>query len=104
MADVDLTAELLDAKRTAWALAYAARLPGATPDFTGCGGPAAQAYWDYFTPARVLACLTALGAVLDLAGRYDLAPEHVTVNCHAVAGQFREAISREITRKGESDG
>jgi hypothetical protein len=94
----DLTAELLDAKRAAWALAYAARIPGATPDFTGCGGPAAEAYWDYFTPARLLACLTALGAVLDLADRYDLGPEHGTVNCRAVAEQFRSIIRDEMGR------
>jgi len=97
MTDPDLTAELLDAKRIAWALDYAARLPGAVPDFTGCGGPAAQAYWDYFTPARVLAYLTTLGAVLDLAGKYDLAPEGAPgVNCHKVAAQLRDVIRDEM--------
>lgn len=97
MPEPDLAAELIEAKRTAWALDYAARIPGRTPDFTACGGPAAEAYWEYFTPARILAYLTALGAVLDLADRYDLAPEGSPgVNPHAVAAQFRDAIRERL--------
>ena len=102
MSDTDrvastMASELLDAKRTAWGLAYADRLPGAVPDFASCGGPAAQAYWDYFTPARLLAYLTALGAVLDLARKYDLAPEGAPcANCHEVAAQFRDVIRDEM--------
>jgi hypothetical protein len=59
MAD-DLTSTLAEAKRIADGLQSACILPGKTPDFTACGGPAAEAYRAYFTPARITALLGAL--------------------------------------------
>ena len=55
-----LASTLAEAKRIADALGFACRLPDRKPDFTGCGGPAAEQYWNYFTPARVTALLAAL--------------------------------------------
>jgi len=57
---------LAEAKRTADALAFACRVPDKVPDFSACGGPAAEAYWSYFTPARVASFLAAVEAVLEL--------------------------------------
>ena len=56
----DLASTLAEAKRVTDTLQFACRLPGKTPDFTFCGGPAAEAYWNYFTPARITALLAAL--------------------------------------------
>ena len=56
----DLTSTLAEAKRIADALQFACRYPDRKPDFTWCGGPAAEAYWTYFTPARITALLAAL--------------------------------------------
>ena len=56
----DLTSTLAGAKRIADALGFACRHPDRTPNFAGCGGPAAEAYWNYFTPARITALLAAL--------------------------------------------
>lgn len=44
MSPDDLTAALAKAKRTADTLQFACILPGRKPDFTFCGGPAAEAY------------------------------------------------------------
>ena len=63
----DLAATLAGAKRIADGLQFACRSAAYTPDFTGCGGPAAEAYWDYFTPARIVSLLAAIEAVLKLA-------------------------------------
>jgi hypothetical protein len=61
--DTDRAAAALDeAKRIADALHFACRLPDKTPDFTACGGPAAEAYWDYFTPARIRLLVGAIEA------------------------------------------
>jgi hypothetical protein len=53
----DLDAELARAKQIASGLQSATRMLGLAPDFTGCGGPAAAVYWEYFTPARILSLL-----------------------------------------------
>ena len=58
---------LAEAKRIADGLQFACRLPDKTPDFFACGGPAAEAYWNYFTPARISSLLAAIEAVLKLA-------------------------------------
>ena len=57
---------LAEAKRIADTLAFACRIPDKVPDFTACGGPAAEAYWAYFTPARITSLLAAIEAVLEL--------------------------------------
>jgi len=64
----DLTATLSEAQRIADGLQFACRIPDKTPDFTSCGGPAAEAYWAYFAPSRLSAFLRALDAVLKLTG------------------------------------
>jgi hypothetical protein len=61
---------LAEAKRIADGLGFATRILGMTPDFTACGGPAAEAYWSYFTPARMARLLSALDRVLELAGEW----------------------------------
>jgi hypothetical protein len=47
-------------RRLAEGLLSACRNPDLRPDFAGCGGPAAEAYWEFFTPATVLTLLDAL--------------------------------------------
>jgi Family of unknown function (DUF6221) len=49
-----LRARLDEDEATADGLQFACRLPDKVPDFTACGGPAAEAYWRHFDPARVL--------------------------------------------------
>ena len=64
----DLAPTLAEAKRIANGLQFACRLPDKVPDFTFCGGPAAEAYWSYFTPARIsslLAAIEGLNAALE---------------------------------------
>lgn len=63
--DDPASATLTEAERIANGLQNATRMLGLTPDFTGCGGPAAEAYWSYFTPARILSLLAAVEAVLE---------------------------------------
>ena len=65
MPDSDPSTTLAEAKRIADGLAFACLMPGRTPDFSFCGGPAAEAYWNYFTPARVSSLLAAIEAVLE---------------------------------------
>lgn len=49
-----LTARLGEAERGAEGLLFAARIPGKMPDFTACGGPAAETYWRQQDPAATL--------------------------------------------------
>jgi len=49
-----LNARLGEDEAPANSLFFAARIPDKRPDFTACGGPAAEVYWDHFNPARVL--------------------------------------------------
>jgi hypothetical protein len=62
----DLVARLAESKRIADTLAFACRDPNRKPDFTFCGGPAAEDYWEHFTPARVLPLVAAVERVLEL--------------------------------------
>ena len=57
--------DLKEAARIAQGLENACRDPARVPFFTGCGGPAAEAYWNYFTPARISSLLAAIEAVLE---------------------------------------
>ena len=70
MSPDDLTAELAKAKKIADGLQFACRLPDRKPDFTFCGGPAAEQYWEYFTPARIAGLLAALDEALAAVGRH----------------------------------
>lgn len=70
MAD-DPGAELAKAKRIADGLQFACRIPDRKPDFTACGGPAAETYWEYFTPARIASLLAAVQAPQRLAAEWD---------------------------------
>lgn len=108
-----LAATLAEAKRIADGLQFACRLPDKKPDFTACGGPAAEAYWEYFTPARTASLVAGLEAALKLAGEWstesdcldDLAGEPGTDEegrpvlegqasaYHECAGELREAIT-----------
>lgn len=65
MSDDDLTARVAELaaiieagvaedESAAKALATATRFVDGRPDFYGCGGPAAEAYWDRMTPERAL--------------------------------------------------
>lgn len=87
----DLSAELAKAKRIADALGFACRLPDRKPDFFACGGPAAEAYWDYFTPARVVSLVAALETVLKLADDW----EQRAMRLAAAAGDTGHAILAE---------
>lgn len=48
-------ARLAEGEVRANGLFFACRIPGKLPDFSACGGPAAAAYWQHFTPDRLLA-------------------------------------------------
>lgn len=51
--DAELLKAGLDAdERIADGLSFACKIPGRVPDFTGAGGPAAEEFWDRFTPHR----------------------------------------------------
>ena len=69
--DDRVASTLAEAKRIADGLQFACILPGRTPDFTFCGGPAAEAYWDYFTPARITALIAAIERALRLADEWE---------------------------------
>jgi len=110
MAD-DLASALTEAKRIADALGFACRLPGKTPDFTFCGGPAAEAYWNYFTPARISSLLDGYDALLKLADEWR------AVGCPESAGEealmwreiecgdrLRAAITAALSGKEAGDG
>jgi hypothetical protein len=58
-----MTAEIAHAKGIADGLQFACRLPDKKPDFTACGGPAAEAYWEHFTPTRIVSLLAAIEAL-----------------------------------------
>jgi hypothetical protein len=94
----DVSALLAESQRIADGRAAATRILGMTPDFTACGGPAAEAYWEHFTPARISSLLAAIRAALkltrDSAGS-DRHPERVLT-----VGQLREAITRELSGDG----
>jgi hypothetical protein len=62
----DLTALLAESQRIADALQFATTMAGRKPDFTFCGGPLAEDYWEHFTPARITSLLAAVKAVLEL--------------------------------------
>ena len=66
VAEPGVSVTLAEAKRIADTLAFACRIPDKVPDFTACGGPAAEAYWAYFTSARITSLLAAIEAVLEL--------------------------------------
>lgn len=47
-------------------LFFACRIPGKLPDFSSRGGPAAEVYWQHFTPDRMLRDVAATRALLAL--------------------------------------
>jgi hypothetical protein len=59
-----IEARQAEKRRIAEGLLYACRIPGKTPDFSSCGGPAAVAYWQRFTPMQVLVQMDAHRMVL----------------------------------------
>jgi hypothetical protein len=61
-------ARLAEAKSAADALKFACRLPDKEPDFTACGGPAAEAYWRYFNPDFMLDAIDGLRKLAGLHG------------------------------------
>jgi hypothetical protein len=101
-----VAAALDEAKQIADALHFACRLPDKKPDFTACGGPAAEAYWDYFTPARIHSFVDAVKAALELAD--DWAPEPGSMLAptprEIAATALREAITAALTREGVPGG
>ena len=64
MPDSDPSTTLAEAKRIADGLAIRMPHPG-RPRLLFLGGPAAEAYWNYFTPARIPSLLAAIEAVLE---------------------------------------
>lgn len=59
-----IDARLDEGKRRADGLMFACRNPDKAPDFFACGGPAAEAYWEYFTPRLMLRNIETLREVL----------------------------------------
>lgn len=52
-------------ERAARALDGATRMLGGKPDFTGQGGPAAEAFWSHVTPPRILAEVESKREILE---------------------------------------
>lgn len=105
----DPASELAKAKRIAGSLQFACRDPARKPDFTACGGPAAEAYWEYFTPARSVSLVKALEKVLELADRWSTPATGTSPLERALDGalrecgdMIRETVGRELT--GGTDG
>jgi hypothetical protein len=91
-----LAAVLAESKRIADGLQFACRRIDATPDFTACGGPAAEAYWEHFTPARVSALLAAVEAALKLHRPIDRGRVmNCCEGCEMVNGEFHEDCCHE---------
>jgi hypothetical protein len=63
---------LAEAKRIADGLQFACRLPDKKPDFTAGGGPAAETYWEYFHPARIVSLLAAVEAATRLHSKWEI--------------------------------
>ena len=112
VAEPGVSVTLAEAKRIADTLAFACRIPDKVPDFTACGGPAAEAYWAYFTPARTASLLAAIEAVLELADELEATPypdaeeDGDVVRTDLARGlghHIRWAITRALTGK-EADG
>lgn len=57
-------ARLAEDKHYADGLLLACRIPEKVPDFFAAGGPAAEAYWAHFRPARMLREIEAKRAIL----------------------------------------
>lgn len=68
--DTPAAALLAEAQRIADALGFACRIPDKVPDFFACGGPAAETYWSYFTPARITSLLAAIEALTSALTRH----------------------------------
>jgi|SRR5580704_13796261 hypothetical protein len=60
---------LAEDKSKAHSLEFACKIPDKMPDFTSAGGPAAEAYWQHFTPRRAYdqadAARRLVGALLE---------------------------------------
>ena len=98
----DLASTLAEAQRIADALQFACRLPDKTPDFTFCGGPAAEAYWNYFTPARITALLAAVEAVLEKADDLTRKSEALDAEAEYIAGEHPEAAAVAVLKRERS--
>lgn len=83
-------ARLDESEAVANGLLFACLIPGKLPDFSSCGGPAAEAYWQHFTATRMLRRVEAGRAILDLA---DKAREWVEVSAGATAGYAKLIIT-----------
>jgi hypothetical protein len=59
-----IEARLAEDKQRVESLLFACKIPEKTPDFFACGGPAAEAYWEHFGPARMLRDVEAKRAIL----------------------------------------
>jgi hypothetical protein len=60
-----IEARLAEDKQRVESLLFACKIPEKTPDFFACGGPAAEAYWEHFGPARMLRDVEAVRRILE---------------------------------------
>jgi hypothetical protein len=90
-----LTGRLDEDERVADGLAGATRFIGGSPDFYGQGGPAADAYWERFTPARVL-------REVEAKRKHLASYEHVAAACRNLRSVVDEdhplAACRDVAR------
>jgi hypothetical protein len=59
-----LKARLDEDEARANGLFFACRIPGKLPDFSSRGGPAAEVYWQHFTPDRMIREVEAKRAII----------------------------------------
>jgi Family of unknown function (DUF6221) len=66
LAEIELFIEARRAedREVADGLMFACRIPDVMPDFTACGGPAAEGHWKAFDARRMLDDTDAIGAIL----------------------------------------
>lgn len=82
-------ARLDEAERVAEGLFNACRDPAKRPDFTACGGPAAQLYWEHFTPAAMLAEIEATRKAIALSFEDERFIDFESGCCHS-AGEIAD--------------
>jgi hypothetical protein len=85
-----IRARLNEDEQAASGLVNAAKMLGAKPDFYGAGGPAAEAFWARFDPARVLADVVARRRILDWANSPSLPPHESFYVLDALASVWAE--------------
>lgn len=105
-----LRAQIDEDEQVAQGLLGATKIVGASPNFYGAGGPAADTYWAHFDPARVLREVEADRAIIAAYEHIDglLAdaenPSHVRNELLSVRRAYRVAIQHRAAARCDRPG